>query len=80
MTDEPHERRPIAPPETKHPDDRARVPLEAALGVMLRNVDTEIVRRSGITSNRPRGTVGHASITVGSEIDRAPALGAHPEA
>lgn len=34
MTDEPHERRPIAPPETKHPDDRARVPLEAALGVI----------------------------------------------
>lgn len=34
MTDEPHEREPIAPPETKHPDDRARVPLEAALGVI----------------------------------------------
>jgi hypothetical protein len=34
MTDEPHERRPILPPETKHPDDRARVPLEAALGVI----------------------------------------------
>lgn len=34
MTDDSRERRPIASPETKHPDDRARVPLEAALGVI----------------------------------------------
>jgi hypothetical protein len=34
MTDETHERTPIVPPATKHPDDRARVPLEAALGVI----------------------------------------------
>ena len=34
MTDDPRERRPIAPPETKHPDDRVRVPLEAALGII----------------------------------------------
>lgn len=34
MTDETRERTPIVPPETKHPDDRARVPLEAALGVI----------------------------------------------
>jgi len=34
MTDETREQRPIAPPDTKHPDDRARVPLEAALGII----------------------------------------------
>jgi len=34
MTYETGERVPIMPPETKHPDDRARVPLEAALGVL----------------------------------------------
>src|ERR1700730_6781953 len=34
MTDEPVERPPIAPPRTKHPDDRARVPLEAALSLV----------------------------------------------
>jgi hypothetical protein len=32
MTDEPN--KPIVPPEAKHPDDRLRVPLEAALGVI----------------------------------------------
>jgi hypothetical protein len=34
MADAPHGRGPITPPETKHPDDRARVPLEVALGVI----------------------------------------------
>jgi hypothetical protein len=32
MTDEPN--KPIVPPETRHPDDRLRVPLEAAPGVI----------------------------------------------
>jgi len=34
MTDKPVERPPIAPPRTKHPDDRARVPLEAAISLI----------------------------------------------
>jgi hypothetical protein len=34
MTDEPNGALPIKAPETKHPDDRARAALEAAIGVM----------------------------------------------
>src|SRR3989442_11484694 len=34
MTDEQQDQKPIMPPETKHPDDRLRVPLEAALAVI----------------------------------------------
>jgi hypothetical protein len=34
MTDEPANHPPIEPPRTKHPDDRARAPLEAALGLI----------------------------------------------
>ncbi len=34
MTAEPADASPIKAPKTKHPDDRARVPLEAAIGII----------------------------------------------